>query len=264
MFAELLTERAIATTPGRDAKPWVIAHRGYSGAAPENTLAAVDAARAIGCDLVEVDVNLSADGTPVVIHDPTLNRTTNEQGAVGLLSDERISLADAGSWLGPGFAGQRVVPLETLLADLSQFGGELLLELKQDWSPAAISRVAQLIIAAGMGDRTILQSFSPLTLEAARDVIPMVPRCLLRMVPKDEDLALANQLEAIAVNPSLRGFHLRRDFVAEVMRAGLGVFVWTADRASDWEKLLASEVNAIITNQPGRLQGYLVAKYDTV
>lgn len=264
VFAEYLEASGAERVPGADAPPWVIAHRGYSGVAPENTLAAVDAARALGVDLIEVDINLSADGTPIVIHDQTLSRTTGSHGTIAQLSDERISLADAGGWLGPGYAGQRVSPLRTVLAALRAHGGSLLLELKHDWSPGAVSRVAEEIIAAGMSDRTIVQSFSARTVGACRDLAPMVPRCLLRMVPKEGDLELAAELEAIGINVSMRGYGLRRELVEEAMRAGFGVFVFTVDTAREWERLLAGRVHGLITNQPGRLQGYLAAKYEAV
>lgn len=261
MFDQFLSERGVDRIPGTHTPPWVVAHRGYSGAAPENTLAAVDAARALGVDYIEVDANLSADGTPVVIHDQTLNRTTSLQGAVANLSDEEISLADAGSWMGPGFAGQRVSSLRVLLDDLADHGGNLFLELKQNWSPGAIAHVSDLLIEAGMAERTIVHSFSVSTLESCRDMMPMVPRCLLRMVPKEDDIALVRRLEAIALNPSIRGFHLRRDLVSKVLASNIGVYVWTADEPGDWAALLSAKVSGIITNHPGRLQGYLAAKY---
>ncbi|WP_101652224.1 glycerophosphodiester phosphodiesterase [Brevibacterium ihuae] len=263
-FAEYLRAQRIRIVPGRDARPWVIAHRGYSGAAPENTLAAVDAARAIGSDLIEVDLGISGDGTPMVLHDSTLNRTTSASGTIAQMSDERISLADAGSWLGPGFAGQRVPRLRNVLADLAEHGGTLLLELKDDWSPGAVSQVAEDIIETGTADRIILQSFSVTTLEALRDLIPMVPRCLLRLVPRDGDVELAHALEVIAYNPSQRGFFGRRQLAEEFMELGFGMFVWTVDEPAVWERLLGSGVSGIITNHPGRLQGYLAAKYDAV
>lgn len=263
-FAEYLRAQRVAAAPGRDGRPWVIAHRGYSGAAPENTLAAVDAARAIGCDFIEVDLGISGDGTPMVLHDSTLNRTTTATGTIAQMSDERISLADAGSWLGPGFAGQRVPKLRTLLADLAEHGGRLLLEFKDDWSPGAVSQVAADIIETGMADRIIIQSFSVRTLEAARDLIPLVPRCLLRLMPRDGDVELAHALEVIGYNPSERGFFARRQLAEEFMELGFGMFVWTVDAPAVWERLLGSGISAIITNHPGRLQGYLAAKYDAV
>ena len=81
----------VAGTPLVTDRPWIIAHRGYSAAAPENTLAAVDAARMIGADWIEVDLHVSADGTPIVIHDQSVDRTTDGSGQVARLEIGRAS-----------------------------------------------------------------------------------------------------------------------------------------------------------------------------
>ena len=137
-----IAEADVDGTPLVTDRPWIIAHRGYSGAAPENTLAAVDAARLVGADWIEVDLHVSADGTPIVIHDQSVDRTTDGSGQVARLDDDALSRLDAGSWAGPGFAGQRLPKLDTLLADVSTRGGRLLLELKGEWSPGAVASVA--------------------------------------------------------------------------------------------------------------------------
>ncbi|SMY10509.1 glycerophosphodiester phosphodiesterase [Brevibacterium jeotgali] len=245
-------------------RPWVIAHRGYSGAAPENTLAAVDAARMVGADWIEVDLHVSGDGTPTVIHDQSVDRTTDGSGAVGRLDDDTLSRLDAGSWAGPGFAGQRLPKLDTLLRDVSTNGGRLLLELKGEWSPGAVASVAGSIIDEGMADRTVVQSFSVATLAFLRDIAPLVERCLLRTVPREDDLAVVDDLQALAYNPSVRGFFMRRGVVDQFLDAGCGMFVWTVDDPTSWEKLFGAGVHGIITNLPATLQGYLAAKYEPV
>ena len=245
-------------------RPWVIAHRGYSGAAPENTLAAVDAARMVGADWIEVDLHVSGDGTPTVIHDQSVDRTTDGSGAVGKLDDDALSRLDAGSWAGPGFAGQRLPKLDTLLKDVSTKGGRLLLELKGEWSPGAVASVAGSIIDEGMADRTVVQSFSVATLAFLRDIAPLVERCLLRTVPREDDLAVVDDLQALAYNPSVRGFFMRRGVADQFLDAGFGMFVWTVDDPSSWEKLFGAGVHGIITNLPATLQGYLAAKYEPV
>lgn len=262
MFSDYLREREIDEVPGRGVKPWVIAHRGYSGAAPENTMAAVDAARLIGCDFIEVDLHVTADGVPVVVHDPTLQRTTDIQGTIAHMSYDRISLADAGYGRGLGYAGQRIPRLDAMLKNVAEMGGRMLLELKGEWSPGAVARVGQEIAEVGMADRVILQSFNVRSVEVCRDIAPHVPRGLLRLIPREEDMGIAQRLEVVAVNPSIRGFHARRDFVEEVLGRDLAVFVYTTDTPRDWEKLVGAGVTGIITNQPGRLQGFLAAKYD--
>ena len=259
-----IAEADVDGTPLVTDRPWIIAHRGYSGAAPENTLAAVDAARLVGADWIEVDLHVSADGTPIVIHDQSVDRTTDGSGQVARLDDDALSRLDAGSWAGPGFAGQRLPKLDTLLADVSTRGGRLLLELKGEWSPGAVASVAGSIIDAGMADRTLAQSFAAGTLAHLRDIAPMVERCLLRTVPREEDMALVDELEAIAYNPSVRGFFLRRTVVDLFLDAGCGVLVWTVDDPASWEKLLGAGVHGIITNRPAALQGYVAARFEAL
>jgi glycerophosphoryl diester phosphodiesterase len=216
----------------------------------------------VGADWIEVDLHVSADGTPIVIHDQSVDRTTDGSGQVARLDDDALSRLDAGSWAGPGFAGQRLPKLDTLLADVSTRGGRLLLELKGEWSPGAVASVAGSIIDAGMADRTLVQSFAAGTLAHLRDIAPMVERCLLRTVPREEDMALVDELEAIAYNPSVRGFFLRRTVVDLFLDAGCGVLVWTVDDPASWEKLLGAGVHGIITNRPAALQGYVAARFE--
>src|SRR5919112_1912922 len=112
-----------------------VAHRGYSAVAPENTLPAFAAAGPAGATLVEFDVRTTADGVPVVIHDRTVDRTTNGTGAVWELTADEVRALDAGSWFSPAYAGVRV-PLLTEVLDMLA-GARLLLEIKP---PASMNR----------------------------------------------------------------------------------------------------------------------------
>ena len=263
-FQQFLHERGIVDRPGSGTRPLVIAHRGYSGAVPENSLAAVDAARAMGVDFIEVDTSTSADGVPVILHDPDLDRTTNRKGPVVNLTAEELSFVDAGSWMGPGFHGVRIQTLSAVMRDIQHRGGELLLELKGEWSAGAVARISELVVETGIADRMTIQSFNIETLETCRDMLPMVARFLLRMVPKPEDIELARELGAAAINPSYKGFSMRKSVVTEIMDNDLGVFVWTVDEMNEWRELLGAEVDGIITNHPGRLQGFLAGRFDPV
>src|SRR5215204_6586712 len=98
--------------PGQGYRTLVVAHRGASAEAPENTLAAFRLALEQGAPAVECDVHLSADGSPVVIHDETVDRTTNGKGAVAALTRAALRGLDAGSWHGPGFAWEPIPTLE--------------------------------------------------------------------------------------------------------------------------------------------------------
>lgn len=263
-FLQFLKDRGVTERAGSNVRPLVIAHRGYSAAVPENSLAAVDAARALEVDFIEVDTSTSADGVPIILHDSDLDRTTNRKGPVSSLTAEELSFVDAGSWMGPGFTGVRVPTLRAVMKDIQVNGGELLLELKGEWSPGAVAKIAELVVETGTADRMVVQAFHTDTLAACRDLLPMVARFLLRMVPRPEDIEVARELGAVAINPSFKGFSLRKSIVSEIRDNDLGVFVWTADEMNEWRELLDAEVDGIITNHPGRLQGYLAGRFDPV
>lgn len=263
-FLQFLNERGIHERPGPGSRPLVIAHRGYSAVVPENSLAAVDAARALGVDFIEIDTSTSADGVPVILHDPDLDRTTNRKGPVASLTAEELSFVDAGSWMGPGFHGVRIPTLSAAMRDIQHRGGELLLELKGEWSSGAVARISELVVETGIADRTVVQSFNLATLEICRDMMPMVARFMLRMVPKPEDIEIARDLGAVAINPSYKGFSMKKSVVTEIRDNDLGVFVWTANEMNEWRELLDAGVDGIITNHPGRLQGFLAGRFDPV
>uniref|UniRef100_UPI0039808706 hypothetical protein n=1 Tax=Salmonella sp. s59944 TaxID=3159720 RepID=UPI0039808706 len=92
------------------------------------------------------------------------------------------------------------------MRDIQHRGGELLLELKGEWSPGAVARISELVVETGTADRMVVQAFNTDTLATCRDLLPMVTRFLLRMVPRPEDIATARNLGAVAINPSDRGF----------------------------------------------------------
>jgi glycerophosphoryl diester phosphodiesterase len=114
----------------RRVRPLVVAHRGATDRAPENTLAAFEAAAEGGADVIELDVQLTADGVPVVLHDERLDRTTPASGAVRTYTWEKIRSLDAGSWYSPAFAGEPIPRLDDVVAWASDHDALLLVELK--------------------------------------------------------------------------------------------------------------------------------------
>lgn len=117
----------------------VIGHRGNPAEAPENTIASIASAFAVGCDLVEVDVHLSRDGIPVIIHDETLDRTTNGHGLVAEKTLAEMKALDAGTWKDKQFAGERIPTLTEALR-AAQGKGRLLLDVKVDGMGAIIAQ----------------------------------------------------------------------------------------------------------------------------
>ncbi len=123
-------------------RPFLWAHRGASSVAPENTMSAFAAAVACGADGLELDIHLSRDGIPVVIHDETLDRTTDGQGQVGDKTWPQLQMLDAGSWFSTDFAGESIPALENVL---ESFGGQvrLNLEIKEFGAGLAVSRTVE-------------------------------------------------------------------------------------------------------------------------
>lgn len=188
-------------------RPRVVAHRGASAAAPENTLAAVTAAVARGADAVEVDVQSSRDGVPVIVHDFDLARTTDVRklrpdranAPVSAFTYAEIRSLDAGSWFGPAYAGERVPTLEQVLEALRPSGTGLLLELKNPTSnPHLVAQVAEVLGCFSYGVDVTVQSFDGEALRSFGRLVPDVPRALLvRNAPRHPVL----EAWASAVNP---------------------------------------------------------------
>ena len=241
--------------------PAVIAHRGNSWIAPQNTMAAVEAAWRADADLVEVDISLAADGGIVVIHDETVDATTDGNGEVGAMSLAELRTLDAGSWFSPVYSGQRIPTLGDVLTFLvDRPGTDLLLELKGVWSHDDAARVTSAIAAARLTDRTIVQSFRPETVAALRDAAPGLRRGFLVERHHDGLLEACAELGVMACNPSVELVLDDTGLVPALHGAGLQVMVWTADTVAQWEALVAAGVDAIITDRPDRLAGWLAGR----
>ncbi len=161
------------------ARTRVIAHRGFSSAAPENTIAAVRAAIEIQADMVEIDVTLTADGHIVVIHDETLDRTTNGERPGFRLHLAELQRLDAGSWFAPRFAGERIPTLDAVLDEVE---GRILLnvEIKSEAVDRGIvAKVASAIRRRGMIDQVVVSSFSPTALEQMHSEAPEIRTAVL-------------------------------------------------------------------------------------
>lgn len=238
----------------------VVAHRGNSSVAPQNTLAALEAAWRAQADAIEVDVHLTADRQVVVIHDDTVDATTDGTGAVSGLTLDQVRELDAGAWFSSAFAGQPVPTFTELLAFVECRDLGLLLEVKGAWTVADVRLVTEPLRAAGLTERVVAQSFEASTVAALRDAAPGLRRALLlEERPPDGVDALADELGAVAVNPD--GSLLLSDpgFVARQHAAGRAVAVWTLDEPRMWATAAELGVDAVITNRPDRLRGWLAA-----
>jgi glycerophosphoryl diester phosphodiesterase len=163
--------------------PSACAHRGAGRLAPENTLAAFRVGASHGQSMFEFDVKLSSDGKPFLLHDATLDRTTTGRGAAGSATFGELAQLDAGSWLGPAWAGEPLPALANVAAWLRANGYLANVEIKP--SPGREAETGALVaIAAAHAWRDaavppLLSSFSPEALAAARRAVPVLPRALL-------------------------------------------------------------------------------------
>ena len=231
--------------------PLVVAHRGASAAAPENTLAAFDLALEQGARFVECDVHLSADGVPVVIHDETVDRTTDGGGSVADLTLAQLQALDAGRWLGPRFAGQSIPTLDATLA-LCAGKARVFVELKRGGGQALVDS-ALASIAASACDVAVI-SFGPDEVSAVAKSRADLPlgflvgrgRVLAHGVPSV--LTAATEMGATFISPQ----HDVVDaaFVILAQRANLPVSVWTVDDPGRMNALSDLGVDAVTTNRP--------------
>lgn len=231
----------------------VVAHRGASVEAPENTLAAYRAAAAHGAAAAECDVRLSADGAVVVIHDPTLDRTTNGRGPVATRTLAELRALDAGAWKSPSFAGERIPELTEVLAVVPPHM-TLFIDLKD--GAELEERVAR---AVGTRTGVVVIAFDPERLVRIARLLPQVPRMLLvRRAPEVVPEALVAAVTAAhATHLGVERTGVDRRLVEVARAAGLGVFVWTVDDLREGRALAALGVDGIITDRPDEMRAAL-------
>jgi glycerophosphoryl diester phosphodiesterase len=232
-----------------------VAHRGYSAIAPENTLPALIAAVRAGATLVEFDVRTTADGVPVVIHDRTVDRTTDGAGEVTDLTVDEVRALDAGSWFSPAYAGIRVPLLGEVLALLS--ASRLLLEIKPPATLEQVKVILAMVAEHGLLARTVLQSFDPDIVRLAREAAPDVPRGLLRLRFAEDTVALARELGVAYVNPPVADVLADPATVMALTAAGIAIMPWTANDIARWPELVEAGVAGLISDRAGELTGWL-------
>ncbi len=232
--------------------PLIFAHRGASQVAPENTLAAFRQAVEIGVDGIELDVQLSADGVPVVIHDATVDRTTDGSGWVRDLARAQLQELDAGGHAGAAFADERIPTLEEVLAEV---GDKLLIDIELKYptleTVSLEAQVIEVIQRLGMQRRGWLSSFKPYALHTARRLAPEMPCGLIYgpLSPGSWLLGPITPHEALHPHASL----VSKRMMQRARRRGQRVITWTVDDPAQARQLAAWGVDAIITNTPAAL-----------
>lgn len=231
--------------------PLVIAHRGASYHAPENTMPAFQLALEQGADGIELDAKVTADGHVIALHDPTLERTTDGHGRPGDWTLERLKALDAGAWMGRVFRGTPIPTLEEILESLA---GRLLIniELTNYRTPGdgLVERVVDIVRRRGLQGRVLLSSFYRGNLAAAKRLAPEIP---VGHLTGPTRLAAIDWLRGSPVTPEAVHVHTSFAMAWAIRRwrgRGRRVLVYTVDRPEAMRRLVRLGVDGIITNNP--------------
>ncbi|HLR09099.1 MAG TPA: glycerophosphodiester phosphodiesterase family protein [Bacillota bacterium] len=237
----------------------VIGHRGGSAHAPENTIAAFDKAVELNADYFELDVQMTKDGELIIMHDTTVDRTTDGSGKIKDLTFEEIKQLDAGSWFDPSFAGEKVPSFEEVLDRYRDEDIGILIELKDpELYPGIEQKVADALIEHNMdesnNDKWIVQSFNWESVQKFHEILPSMPTGALVGHGEAEDGEITNEmLESISsyakyINPNKS--LLDKNTVDRIHQYNLTTWPYTI-KDEEWvDRLIDMGVDGIITDNP--------------
>lgn len=244
----------------------IIAHRGASYLAPENTLASAKLAWEKGADAVEIDVYLSKDNRIVVIHDSNTARTAGASLMVGKTESSVLRRLDVGSWKGEEFVGERIPFLEEIIKTIPR-KGRLFVEIK--CGREILPTLRQIIIRSGKASQIVIIGFGLETVTASKELMPKIPTYWVKRTDKDEKteerLPHDTKLIQTVREKGLDGLDVHyagvtRDFMDAVKISGQKLYVWTVDDPEEAIRLDRLGVSGITTNRPlwlrERLQNY--------
>jgi glycerophosphoryl diester phosphodiesterase len=228
-----------------------IAHRGASGHAPENTLAAFKRAVALGATFIETDLQLTRDSRFVAMHDGTVNRTTNGQGKVHDMTMAELRRLDAGSWFGSEFAGERIPTLDEILEFSKKNDVVFYLELKPSGSWGGEHALVGALRESGEIPRAVVISFDADILVRLRQIEPTMMTGLLYDGQIEQPLEKA--LEVGARQLAVRGDLVTPSLLTDARKRDLQVVCWTVNHPAHIRMLMAAGVDGIMSDYPDRL-----------
>lgn len=245
--------------PEKSPIPQIVAHRGFSYTAPENTLAAINLAWQTGCPAVECDVYLTKNRRIMLMHDKSAKRTTGVDVNMADTDSDSLRTLDAGSWKAPQYKGEKIPFLEEVLETIPA-EGTLFIEIK--CGPEILPHLKEQIDKSGKADRLALICFNLEIIAAAKQMIPSIPAYWLvgteedklthKPIPHKTDListAAEKKLDGLDVNFA----GVTEEFAAQVLKSGLKLYTWTVDDAKEARRLQQFEVHGITTNRPDYL-----------
>jgi len=238
----------------------IIAHRGASCLAPENTLASVELAWELGADAVEVDVHLTKDRRIVAIHDATTLRTAGKDLIVAATDSSQLRELNVGSHKHPSFAGEPIPFLEEILETVPP-GRHLFVEIK--CGPEIVPVLDEIVTQSGKRSQVVIIGFDVATMKAVKEAMLDVPVYWLydKKFRGLSGHALAEQAQAYGLDGvDLHWSIVTWRFARAVRKAGLRLYAWTVDHPGDATRLHILGVDGITTNDPGRLRERIAAR----
>ena len=235
-------------------KPLIMGHRGYQARYPENTLVSFLAAVEAGAQFVELDVTLTRDQQVVIMHDDTVDRTTNGSGRVSDYDLEALQQLDAGSWFHPRFSGERIPSLDEVLEKVAP-KAHINIEIKSyELTDCALNGqveqgVIDLLLARGVEKRVLISSFDPEVLKKIQLLNPGIKVALIsKRSPPDETVARCLELGAFSYHPHLD--YIDRELVGALHKADVHVFPWNINDAGDVRHAFSMGVDGLIAKDP--------------
>lgn len=230
----------------------IIAHRGFSSIAPENTLAAFEQAIARGASSIEFDIQLSADSVPVIFHDATLERITGVSDKVRDKNLSQLQTLDAGKWFGAEFLGQKIPTLKEALSILKNIDKFLYFDVKPhcEWSDSEVASFVNTLNDAGIKEKCVITSFSDRFLGQVRRLsdglaighivanLEAYKTQLVKAVVNRDNL-ISSQYRVLLDNPAL---------IQASRSQGVDIVAWTVDDRTDMQKLVDLGITRIVTN----------------
>ena len=231
--------------------PRIVAHRGGGSLAPENTLAAIDIGAKYGHTMIEFDAKLAQDGEIFLLHDDTLNRTSNGWGVAGELSWNKLHELDAGGWYSAAFKGEKLPTLAQVAKRCAQHNMMANIEIKPT-TGTDIQTGTQVALAArelwkDLAVPPLLSSFEFDALVAAKKAAPELPRGLLMDEWRDDWKNLTDELECVSLHLNHKVLNAER--VKEIKDAGLHILVYTVNKPERARELLGWGVDCICTDK---------------